>query len=76
MSRRRGDHARRLSEHDRRGLQRRVAEGETFASAAAAGGCSTKSIQRLLSRTGCLGQRAGGGSQWPSSQPLSRASSR
>jgi IS30 family transposase len=58
MSRRRGDHARRLSEHERRELQRRVAEGETFASAAAAVGCSTKSIQRLLARTGGLRQRA------------------
>ena len=58
MSRRRGDHARRLSEHERRELQRRVAEGETFASAAAAVGCSTKSIQRLLARTGGLGRRA------------------
>lgn len=58
MSRRRGDHARRLSEHERRELQRRVAEGETFASAAAAVGCSTKSIQRLLARTGGLARRA------------------
>jgi IS30 family transposase len=58
MLRRRGDHARRLSEHERRELQRRVAEGETFASAAAAVGCSTKSIQRLLARTGGLDQRA------------------
>jgi IS30 family transposase len=58
MLRRRGNHARRLSEHERRELQRRVAEGETFASAAAAVGCSTKSIQRLLARTGGLDQRA------------------
>ena len=57
MSRRRGDHGRRLSEHDRRELQRRVAEGETFTSAAAAVGCSRKSIQRLLARTGGLRQR-------------------
>ena len=34
-----------------------VAAGETFASAAAAVGCSTKSIQRLLARTGGLEQR-------------------
>jgi transposase, IS30 family len=54
MQRRRGDHARRLSEHERRELQRRVAAGETFARAAAAVGCSTKSIQRLLARTGGL----------------------
>ena len=58
MLHRRGDHARRLSEHERRELQRRVAEGETFASAAAAVGCSTKSIQRLLARTGGLDPRA------------------
>jgi hypothetical protein len=58
MLRRRGDHARRLSEHERRELQRRVAAGETFASAAAAVGCSTKSIQRLLARTGGLERRA------------------
>jgi transposase, IS30 family len=58
MLHRRGDHARRLSEHERRELQRRVAEGETFASAAAAVGCSTKSIQRLLARTGGLDRRA------------------
>lgn len=57
MLRRRGDHARRLSEHERRELQRRVTAGETFASAAAAVGCSTKSIQRLLARTGGLEQR-------------------
>lgn len=58
MSRQRGDHARRLSDHERRELQRRVAEGETFASAAAAVGCSTKSIQRLLARTGGVARRA------------------
>jgi transposase, IS30 family len=58
MLRRRGDHARRLSEHERRELQRRAAAGETFASAAAAVGCSTKSIQRLLARTGGLERRA------------------
>ena len=57
MPRRHGDHARRLSEQERRELQRRVAEGETFASAAAAVGCSTKSIQRLIARTGGLRQQ-------------------
>ena len=35
-------------------IRRRVTEGETFASAAAAVGCSTKSIQRLLIRSGGL----------------------
>ena len=57
MPRRHGDHARRLSVQERKELQRRVAEGETFASAAAAVGCSTKSIQRLIARTGGLRQR-------------------
>ena len=57
MLRRHGDHARRLSEQERRELQRRVAEGESFASAAAAVGCSTKSIQRLIAKTGGLRQR-------------------
>jgi len=38
-------------------LQRRVAEGETFASAAAAVGCSTKSVQRLIARRGGLRDR-------------------
>ena len=57
MPRRQGNHARRLSAQERRELQRRVAEGQTFASAAAAVGCSTKSIQRLIARTGGLRQR-------------------
>ena len=57
MPRRHGDHARRLSENERRELQRRVAEGETFASAAAAVGCSTKSVQRLIARRGGLRDR-------------------
>lgn len=48
----------RLSVQERRELQWRVAEGETFASTATAVGCSTKSIQRLLARTGGLRQRA------------------
>jgi len=54
MPRRQGNHARRLSAQERRELQRRVADGQTFASAAAAVGCSTKSIQRLIARTGGL----------------------
>ncbi|HEY8200908.1 MAG TPA: IS30 family transposase [Actinomycetota bacterium] len=33
-------------------LQRRIREGETFETAAAAVGCSTKSVQQLLARTG------------------------
>jgi IS30 family transposase len=52
--RRWGDHGRRLSYLEHLEIRRRVADGETFASAAAAIGCSTKSIQRLLLRTGGL----------------------
>ncbi len=58
MRRRRGDHGRRLSHADHVEIQRRVTEGETFASAAAAVGCSTKSIQRFMARTGGLMPRA------------------
>ena len=50
--RRRANHGRRLSHEDHVEIQRRVSEGETFASAAAAVGCSTKSIQRFMARTG------------------------
>jgi transposase, IS30 family len=50
------DHGRRLTEADRLEIQRRVSEGETFAKAAAAVGCSTKSIQRFMNWTG--GMRA------------------
>ena len=48
MQRRRADHGRRLSQTDHLEIQRRVSEGETFATAAAAVGCSTKSIQRFM----------------------------
>ena len=58
MRRRRGDHGRRLSHADHVEIQRRVSEGETFASAAAAVGCSTKSIQRFMARTGGMLPRA------------------
>ena len=47
MRRRRADHGRRLSQIDHVEIQRRVSEGETFARAAQAVGCSTKSIQRF-----------------------------
>ena len=57
MRRRHGDNGRRLSDQERRELRHRVAEGETFAQAAAAVGCSTKSIQRLIADTGGLPQR-------------------
>jgi IS30 family transposase len=53
--RRRADYGKRLSELDRSEIQRRVSEGETFACAAAAVGCSTKSIQRFMARTGGIG---------------------
>ncbi len=52
-----GDHGRRLSSGERLELRRRVAAGEAFAIAAAAVGCSTKSVQRLLARTGGLRDR-------------------
>jgi transposase, IS30 family len=46
------DHGHRLTEADRFEIQRRVTAGETFATAAAAAGCSTKSIQRFMRHTG------------------------
>ena len=52
MQRRRADHGRRLSHADHLEIERRVLEGETFATAAAAVGCSTKSIQRFMARAG------------------------
>ena len=58
MQRRRADHGRRLSHEDHVEIQRRVSEGETFASAAAAVGCSTKSIQRFMARTGGMRPRS------------------
>ena len=44
--------ARRLSEADRREIERRIHSGETFEVVAGAVGCSTKSIQRYLALTG------------------------
>ena len=52
MQRRRADHRRRLSRADHQEIQRRISQGATFANAAAAVGCSTRSIQRFLGRTG------------------------
>src|SRR2546429_7532867 len=43
---------RRLTEAERADLGRRIRGGETYARAAAAVGCSTKSIQRLLGGAG------------------------
>ena len=48
---------RRLTDAERAELRQRIEAGETFARAAAAVGCSTKSIQRLLARTGGLKRR-------------------
>jgi IS30 family transposase len=52
------DNAHRLTESDRFEIQRRIAAGETFAAAAAAVGCSTKSIQRFMARTGGMRPKA------------------
>jgi IS30 family transposase len=52
MGRRCPDYGNRLSAEDHREIERRVTAGETFAGAAAAVGCSTKSIQRFMARTG------------------------
>jgi IS30 family transposase len=49
--------ARRLSQADRAEIERLIREGETFAAAATAVGCSTKSIQRYLALTGGLKSR-------------------
>jgi transposase, IS30 family len=58
MRRRRSlEHGKQLSQADHREIQRRISAGSTFATAAAAVGCSTKSIQRLMARTGGLMQR-------------------
>ena len=55
--RRRRDHGRRLSRANHQDISRRVSDGETFAAAAAAVGCSTKSVQRFMVRTGGLKPR-------------------
>jgi IS30 family transposase len=49
--------ARRLSQADRSEIERLIGGGETFATAAAAVGCSTKSIQRFLAVTGGVKRR-------------------
>jgi hypothetical protein len=48
MERRWTGNARRLRHADRAQIERLIWGGETFATAAAAVGCSTKSIQRFL----------------------------
>jgi IS30 family transposase len=57
MEREWSGNARRLSRADRSEIERRIRGGETFATAAAAVGCSTKSIQRFLALTGGLKSR-------------------
>jgi IS30 family transposase len=49
--------ARRLSQADRSEIERLIGGGETFGTAAAAVGCSTKSIQRFLAATGGVKRR-------------------
>jgi IS30 family transposase len=49
--------AKRLSHADRSQIERLIWGGETFETAAAAVGCSTKSIQRFLALTGGLKRR-------------------
>ena len=48
----------RLTFAERSELQRRVRAGETYAGAAAAVGCSSKSVQRLLAKTGGVKSRS------------------
>jgi hypothetical protein len=57
MEREWSGNARRLSRADRAEIERRIWGGETFETAAAAVGCSTKSIQRFLALTGGLKRR-------------------
>ena len=57
MEREWSGNARRLSRADRAEIERRIFAGETFALAAAAVGCSTRSIQRFLASTGGLKRR-------------------
>ncbi len=60
MERRWTGNARRLSHADRSQIERLIWSGETFATAAAAVGCSTKSIQRFLALTGGVKRRVKG----------------
>ena len=54
----RGDHGHRLTEADRFEIQQRISVGESFAAAALAVGCSKKSIQRFIARTGGLAPKS------------------
>ena len=75
--RRWGDRGRRLSKADHLEIERRVFAGESFATAAAAVGCSTKSIQRFMASTGGLKSKPRERSPWRLSlgerEELSRA---
>lgn len=53
-----GDHGRRLSRRERSEIRARIAAGETHWEAAEAVGCSTRTVQRLLVKTGGLPSRA------------------
>jgi hypothetical protein len=57
MEREWSGNARRLSQADRAEIERLIWGGETFETAAAAVGCSTRSIQRFLALTGGLRRR-------------------
>jgi IS30 family transposase len=57
MEREWSGNARRLSHADRAEIERLIWGGETFAAAAAAVGCSTKSIQRFMALSGGLKPR-------------------
>ena len=59
MRRRWADNGRRLSHSDHSEIQRLISAGESYATAAAAVGCSRKSIQRFMARTGGMKRRVG-----------------
>lgn len=64
----RGDHGRRLSDAERSEIWARIAAGETHWETAEVVGCSTKSVQRLLAKTGELRSRTA--SRWSLRLPL------
>lgn len=57
MEREWSGNARRLSHADRATIEKLIQQGATFEAAAAAAGCSTKSIQRFLATTGGVKRR-------------------
>jgi len=57
MERQWSGNARRLSQVNRAEIERHIWAGETFATAAAAVGCSTRSIQRFMALSGGLKRR-------------------